>query len=281
MKYTVLFKTIGFIILVTSACDIERSLDYEIPGQPERIVSTGFIGQRQKVEVFVSKTHHPLSVEEDSPLEAQVDLFEDNLLIDQLTPNDEGVFLSTLGFSPDTGKEYSIRVKVAGLPEIVSLPETIPEIVKIENIEYVFNDNNEILISVTFQDPPENNYYGLKVIRSYNDTLISFHDVSNILFKDLDVFNDDLFNSKRHKIERKIHLSAGRVDNQPIYYNQLEVRLISLSEAGYKFLINIHEMDYTSGDMFTSPTRIYSNIKGGYGIFAAYSEDIIKIEIER
>jgi hypothetical protein len=64
-----------------------------------------------------------------------------------------------------------------------------------------------------------------------------------------------------------------------LYYNHIDVVLYSINESGYRFFKDLDESDYTNGDMFTTATQVRSNIKNGYGIFAAYSTDTVKLKL--
>lgn len=274
IKYILLLIPI-FIV----ACDITKTVDYDIPLSENKIVITGFIGLDNRAEVFISTSHQPLSLDEDSIYEAEVSLFKDGVLVENLTRNNESIYVSE-GFTPNLGKTYSISAVIDGFPDAVSELEIIPSPVKLDSVRYLLNMEREVLISMYFKDPTLKNYYAVKIIRSYNDTLVAKTDVVYKVFNPSVVFNDKLFNSQVYTYERKLSLAAGRFNNKSLYYNHIDAILYSITESGYKFFKDLDESDYTNGDMFTTATQIRSNIINGYGIFAAYSTDTVKLNLD-
>lgn len=261
------------------ACDITKTADYDIPLSQNKIAITGFIGLDNRAEVFISTSHQPLSLDEDSIYETDVSLFEDGVLIEHLTRNNESIYISE-GFSPKLGKNYSISAVIDGFPDAISELETIPSPVKLDSVRSLLNSEREVLISMYFKDPPVKNYYAVKFLRSYNDTLVAEADILYKIFNPSVVFDDKLFNSQVYTYERKLSLAAGRFNNKALYYNHIDVILYSINESGYRFFKDLDESDYTNGDMFTTATQVRSNIKNGYGIFAAYSTDTVKLNLD-
>lgn len=274
IRYVLLLMLISMV-----SCDITKTLDYFIPEYPQKVVIAGFIGLDTKAEVFVNTSHQPLSLEEDSIYEAEVSLFEDGVLVKNLIRNNESIYVSE-GFIPKLGKAYEISTFIDGFPNAISELEAIPFPVKVDSVNYLLNMEQEVLIRLYFKDPPIKNFYAVKFIRSYNDTLVAKSDVVYKIFNPSVVFNDKLFNSQNHTYERKLSFAAGRVNNKPLYYNHIDVILFSITESGYNFFKDLDESDYTNGDMFTTSTQIRSNIINGYGIFVGYSTDTVKLNLD-
>lgn len=279
MSYYSIKYILILILFFIVACDITRTVDYDIPLSENKIAITGFIGLDNKAEVFISTSHQPLSLDEDSIYEAEVSLFEDGVLIKNLTRNNESIYVSD-GFNPKLGKTYVISAVIDGFPDAISELEIIPSPVRLDSVRYLLNMEREVLISMYFKDPPLKNYYAVKIIRSYNDTLVAKADAVYKIFNPSVVFEDKLFNSQRYTYERKLSLAAGRFSNKSLYYNHIDVILYSITESGYRFFKDLDESDYTNGDMFTTATQIRSNIINGYGIFAAYSTDTVKLNLD-
>ena len=274
LKYTLVLISIFLV-----ACDITKTVDYDVPLSINKIVITGFIGHDQGAEAFISTSHQPLSLDEDSIYDAGVSLFEDGVLVENLTRNNESIYVSD-GFVPKSGKTYSIKAKIDGFIAAESEPELIPSAVRLDSVRYLLNMDDEVLIRLYFNDPPLKNYYAVKIVRSFNDTILAKSDVVYRIFNPSVVFSDKLFSSQGYSYERKLSLAAGRVNNKPLYYNHIDVILFSITEAGYEFFKDVDEFDYTNGDMFTTAIQIRSNIINGYGIFAAYSTDTIKLNLD-
>lgn len=266
-----------FIFLV--GCDITKTVDYDFPDYLNKIAVTGFIGLGSRAEVYISTSHPPLSLDKDSIFDAEVTLFEDGTFVGNLISESESIYI-TKGFTPKLDKDYSIKVKIAGFPEAMSELEIIPSPVQIDSVVCFKNIEKEILLNIYFNDPSIKNYYAIKFIRSYNDTLVSETDTKYKIFNPTIVFDDKFFNSKSYAYERKLSLNAGRYNNKSLFYNHIDIILFSLSKSGYQFFSSMDESDLTNADMFTSPTELYSNIVNGFGIFATYSTDTLKINLD-
>ncbi len=275
-----LVKLICFALfpLLSTSCEIVNSIDYDIPQQPVKIVVTGFIGLNNKAEVHLGLTHHPLSLEEDTIVTAYVSLYKGDTFIENLTCNDESVYYSSDTLFPSEGEEYFVAVSSEEFQSVNSDLTEIPEAVTIDSVKYIENTEHELIIRIYFTDMPSDNYYAFKIIRSRNDTLAD-NDLNFRLIDPSTVFDDLLFNSRATSIERNVNLIYGINNNKLVFYNKIIIVLYSLSEECFSFFKDLYESDYTSGDMFMSPNRIYTNITNGYGVFAGYSADTLIINI--
>lgn len=90
-------------------------------------------------------------------------------------------------------------------------------------------------------------------------------------------FSDQAINGTEHTIET--HL----VDMNIIISKEkpIVVLLKSINEDYYKYLNSRYLADKSGNNPFTEPLKVYNNIKGGVGIFAAYNlavDSIIKVD---
>ena len=76
------------------------------------------------------------------------------------------------------------------------------------------------------------------------------------------LFTDKSFNENNFRFNVK---SLYDLKWKMIYFN-----LVNLSEDMY-FYLETYDRDYNSIEFIAEPVRIYSNIKGGRGIFAGYN----------
>lgn len=271
-----IINIVPFIIFLLTACDITKTIDYDIDYSPDKITITGFIGSGNRAEVYISTSHPPLSQVPDSVFDAEVSLYEDGEYVGNLTG--KGPLFVTEAFTPKPGNSYTVKASMDGYPDAFSEPEIIPFPVQLDTVKYILNSDREIYLSTYFTDPPGKNYYALKYILSYNDTLFN-KTLSQTPLMNTAVFDDKLFENSEFRHERKLSLSAGRYNNKSIFFNTIYIVQYSITESGYKYYKSLSEADYTNGDMFTIPSVIHSNINDGYGIFAAYSTDTIKINL--
>ncbi len=136
-------------------------------------------------------------------------------------------------------------------------------------------------------DPGVSNYYRLFIKQYYDEDwwyYIDYYIDQDLVMSSLSsqeiqegdgdtnrmrIFPDDLFNGKEYTLNIYFW--------DPNYYEYEEkgtlmVELQALSESMYLYMRSL-EMSYNS-DIFSEPVRIYSNIRGGYGIVGAYNSTV-------
>lgn len=209
---------------------------------------------------------------------------------------------------PSSGKEYKITVKAPGFPDAFATTK-IPNLVKIEKVEtakvilegtFQEGESNILLQSnIEFTDPAnEKNYYLVYVYVKHDDQgswNMAFVCTDPIVEEYLDhgtisfgvAFSDKNINGKKYKLP--ITLNGNyigwpfRKEYPPDYPFPVEYktaiyfRLYSITEEYFKYIqtLNLFLKNYTNP--LAEPTQMYSNITGGYGIFAgaAVSSDSI------
>jgi hypothetical protein len=86
------------------------------------------------------------------------------------------------------------------------------------------------------------------------------------------IFTDDLFQGKEYTLNIYIE-ETNAMDNPWIDYARqyVKIEIHSLSEKLYQ---NLHSQELatgTTGDVFSEPVKIYTNMQGGYGILGVYN----------
>jgi hypothetical protein len=198
---------------------------------------------------------------------------------------------------------YELTVSVPG-KEIVSAKDSIPIPVPINRCS-LFHDsiNKKYLVQANFSDPVQGkNFYSLTVnafiyssvwnYKSVNDSSKSINCfkyfnvklsspntyVEAPIYSSLNqiVFSDKTFNGKKD-VDLTAVLEASFQNNyndSTVFYVQLH----SISNAYYNYAISYFKQNQAEKDFYAEPASVYSNIKGGYGIFAGYSTSEIKIK---
>jgi len=212
----------------------------------------------------------------------------------------------------EAGKEYKIIVKAKGFPD-VSATTKIPNLVKIDKVDTTkiilegtfeyWESNTRIKCDVEFTDPTdEKNYYMLYVYLKSNDfpaQQITFECNDPIVEENLDhgsipigvAFSDKSINGRKYKLP--ITLNAKDIgwplyslpsppppSGYPLttpYKTTVYFKLYSITEDYFKYIRTLRLFLKNYGDPLAEPTEVYSNITGGYGIFAgaAVSTDSI------
>jgi len=208
---------------------------------------------------------------------------------------------------PDPGDEYEIKVNKSGFPEAVATT-TIPTLVQIEKVDTSridVNGYNFIMnCKIEFTDPAvEKNYYLFNIIRirmfpwwreylafDCQDPIVeeeltssrgSGSSINVVYDKNGFAFSDKLIDGKKYSLNVLFKGSYYYYyNNAPpktsyIYY----FRLISITEDYFKFIKTLNLFNATYMNPLAEPVMVYSNVSGGYGIFAgaAVSTDSIII----
>jgi hypothetical protein len=154
------------------------------------------------------------------------------------------------------------------------------------------NGNVEGTIDITFSDPAGiNNYYQISAFSYYTyidyifdpenpetmDSII-YYNKEEVRFSTDDpvadnadnyisklYFSDDIIDGQDYQLKLEFDTWINSYDKE--YY----VELISMNKAGYLYRKSVKEYLNSSGDPFSEPVLIYSNIENGFGIFAGYS----------
>jgi len=206
---------------------------------------------------------------------------------------------------PIPGKEYKIVVKAPGYPD-ASASITVPNLVKIEKLDtsrfivapdpnYPDMSNVRFKCQINFSDPAyETNYYLIRVSKfsiyewwtETSDIRITSQDpiVEEKLARYNEIFaiafSDKVINGKKSNIQFIVDAnSIGMpfLDNSPtmdgnpipIYKTVVYFSLYSISEEYFWYIQTLNLYNKNFGNPLTEPVIIYSNIKDGYGIFAA------------
>lgn len=150
----------------------------------------------------------------------------------------------------------------------------------------VFEDGDEDITNLAYlaEDYEEEDYYEEGVyygIESYfrvNNSIFSQSlDVGLDLFDFNDyyskyfIIDDALFDGKKITFDISINSFNYSINIDDIVENKLIIKITHLSKDYYLYrkTVNAYEANY--GSMFSEPVQIYSNIKGGIGIFAGTS----------
>jgi hypothetical protein len=206
---------------------------------------------------------------------------------------------------PITGKEYKIIVQAPGYPD-ASASITVPNLVKIEKLDtsrfivapdpnYPDMSNVRFKCQISFSDPAdETNYYLIRVSKFsiyewwtetsdirittqdpiVEEKLARYNEIFAIAFSDK-VINGKKSNSQfivdANSIGMPFLDNSATVDGNPIpiYKTVVYFSLYSISEEYFWYIQTLNLYNKNFGNPLTEPVIIYSNIKDGYGIFAA------------
>jgi hypothetical protein len=253
-----------------------------------------------------------LSPETRTQVQAQVYIYDNNILTDSLQNYihfhannielDENFVSKKL--YPIPGHEYKIVVKSDSLPPVTA-KTTIPNLVRIEKVDTsrIESSNTEsgqgVKVDIVFTDlANEKNFYLLYVCEYYHSGYFDlFTDImtNGVTFSDPIIeeslkcgnytyaiaFSDKSINGKQHRLSLTLDSHAIGIIAYPYFpsdtKNVVHFRLYSITEDYYKYIHSLNLFYKNIYNPLSSPTQVYSNVTGGYGIFAgaAVSSDSI------
>jgi hypothetical protein len=274
----------------------ELVVDVDIPIEKRALVLNSFFNPDSVWRAKVSLNRHILD-DFGFPYvdDAEVIVFEGEVPIDTLQHDSLGYYKSD-HVTAHSGKFYTLRATAPGYNKVEST-STCPEKVAVEMspIEQSTGEFGGAIysFSLTFTDPPDQNFYQIAAIREYRyqnpqtgQGFVSRNPIQ-ILSDDTGIddeqipngegffFPDALFNGNRFTVNVK--MTPNRWGSQP-QDSKYFIYFRTISQDYYKYKVTSLLQDYTSGDPFAQPVNVYNNIANGFGIFAGYTQTVFIYE---
>ena len=187
---------------------------------------------------------------------------------------------SAKNFEVITGRRYEMKLTT---PEGDNLTAfcVIPQQVDLQGIRLVktkvepspFSDGTEYFIQ--WKDfPNQKNYYSIFVLNYYQTTPQDIRlEGEGALFgiEDDKVQNGEVISPKSFQLRGRQLYGNGQVRYQTL--------LVCHTDENYaKFHKSLDEIKRNNDNPFAEPSRLYSNVKGGFGVFAGYNRTEFKID---
>lgn len=292
-----------------------KEIDLKYNHIEKKLVLNGLICPDSLISVYLSRTNSVLSDELPVIENATVTLFCNGKFVEILEYNKHGIYKSRTVF-PRPDSVYTITAEAEGYPPI-SATDTVPRRTYIiygthssGNTYDEYGDPHHDY-EITISDQPEKNFYELFFIYQYSPNI--FSDDFYIHFQiypviadpvlrsdsELDywvftyVFTDNFFNGTNYLMKNKFLAAAvgGKFSNQFVptdYEDRYAIlRTTSLAYYNYRKSWIRHSNNQQIGNrieeplfmtLIGDPTPMYSNVVGGYGIFAAYNQTYYKLK---
>jgi Domain of unknown function (DUF4249) len=266
-----------FILLAFFFTACEKEIEFDGDVKTPKLVLNGMLIADTTLTVHISNS---LSVIDNGNhqniTDAVVVLLQNESIIDTLHHTGDGYYKSDVIIMSNT--LYKIRAKAPNFKsieasDIVPSPITVDSITrKIINGQY----DEEMHFNIYINDKEaEKNYYIIRLYKKYlyfgnNDWQQYGLDCSDPYIEDVgygdnyyeDIFlPDNMFNGNQHNLE----ISTYWYDADSVDY---KIEVYSSSEAYYNYSKSITRYRMASGNPFSQPVQVYSNINNGFGIFA-------------
>ncbi|WP_208493121.1 DUF4249 domain-containing protein [Spirosoma utsteinense] len=288
-----------FFLLGLLACT--KDLGVDLPYEGDRLVVYGVLSPDSVATLRVSRTYPTTGRYQYGRwvLTAVVRLYEDSVLVEQLRHQSDGRYVSARKFKPQPGRFYHYTITNAGFPDVQSLPERVPEPIRIDR--YQFDESipaalnpglpaRKLICQFTDAKQPSD-YYAMQVL-GYNNSLRVAINTFGLdrpdEFEDgcgfrgwgrFDEYNlsDICFNGQTSTVRVGVELEGTiqpRGPNGKVDKVVLTLRRANRGYYEYNRTFNVNEGFLLA---FQPPQVRYSNVRGGYGIILAYSKDEVTI----
>jgi hypothetical protein len=261
-------------------------IEIDLPPIDSKIVVNSFFTDGNKIKVHLSKSLNVLDNAIPDCNDATIILLKENVITDTLYL-DGSYYYSHV--TPEKGKEYSLIISVPDMDPVTSR-DIIPEKTILQSaacIDSVLIAEDGFLINelkLDFQDAPGPNFYEVDLTAV---TLVSNYKMGLWFMKNSDpiitstglldynpktlIFSDKMFDGKTCSVKIYYAIQPGEGDYKlRITFRSISESYFKYKEKQFAYLFSL-ENDIFSG--MSEPIQLYSNITGGYGIFAGYSSD--------
>ncbi|MCF8224131.1 MAG: DUF4249 domain-containing protein [Bacteroidales bacterium] len=287
-------KIIILFAILISLASCTKEIDIELPDETPKIVVNSFFTDNSRIKVHLSKSIGVLENTFPECTDATVIISENNIIIDTMYM-ESGYYCSHI--TAEQNKKYSLKVIVPDI-DTAFCEDIIPEKTILQSVVYtdsvLINQDGNIIneIRLDFQDFTGPDFYeielaGIDTARNDNIPVSSQNQNVPIWFdKNSDpvitstglldynprtlIFTDKLFDGEHCSVRVYFYTQWYRDYN-------LKIILRSVSESYYKYrekqFAYLFSLDHDIFSGMSEPVKLYSNITGGYGIFAGYSSD--------
>jgi hypothetical protein len=219
---------------------------------------------------------------------AVVSLYSDGKLVEILSKYGKGLYSSSIIAEPF--RTYSCKVNIPGYAEVTctdSLP-SVPYISGIEHINKAGIDEEGLsypAIRITFKnDPFKRQYFEivLRLIQKNHEKLATLQAITDpVLLNEglpLALFSNEYINESSYTMLINYFTGSASASNGSSWQTTLYPLIVELRQVSYNYYQFVkqkylYELGRYPEFMATSvkPFPLYSNVTGGYGIFAGYS----------
>ena len=281
------YKYILLLVTILTAAGCEKYVNYvNSPEFEQKLVITSFISPSDTVsEIFVSSNQRLYGFYD--KLEDPGDIM--GTISDGTTELELDTTSSGLSFSRDkmpviSGKTYTLKISSSkGLyaEATATVPQKREMMIKVDTVTVTqdvpgYESSGFLEISVEFTDyTGEKNYYNIiGNITAFKTTPDPETDIyyNRFWFE----YINDMKASPDNKIRLDIWTTPSINNYDSAFIN---VSILNTEESYYLYHTSLYEYDH-SDNPFSEAKPVYSNIKGGLGIFTSYTLDSLRFRLK-
>ncbi len=277
-------KRLAYLIplLALVSCEKEIPLDAEVK-DPKLVVNCGF----ESGEIWDVHVSQSLSVVDNGSLTnvegATVNIMDNNGAIIETLSDDGNGYYSSTGVVGVAGTNYKISVSKSGFTNVESNDQvpTVPVLAYKDTTSSTYLGEDVFEITFDINDPAgHENHYLMQMtgwntddfgtVNEYeiwfNVNAPEFDNTSPEEYRQIAFLKDPAFDGSTYEVTLR---ASGWVSTDN--FDSLAVNVSSCTQAAYNYAWSYSQYQMASGDFFSQPVQVYSNVTNGFGIFAGYS----------
>jgi hypothetical protein len=263
-----------FAVLIIISCEKEAD-NVRYPEFKQKVVVSGFITPDKAYQYIKLYSNQGLfsnwAIKYDPIIRVTI---SDGSVEAQLDTSSTGFVFRSSALAVREGVSYTMKIwKNSGLTAEASCKVPYKRIfnLKVDTIR-IYNyspDYKSYKAIIHFTDEPgQQNYYRLACYNVYYNLKYSKKPTAISLTYPQNEFNDDRGRDGLEINSELANIGVSKTSDSSF----LKIYLLNLDKNYYDYYKSIN--NYNSGeDPFTEPSPVYSNVKGGLGVFAAYTID--------
>lgn len=284
-------RLINYFILLLILTSCTTDADFNIPANRGKLVLNSLITPDESISVDITASIPITETIYPEIKDATVLLYENDVFIDTLTYVGERKYETD--YIPQAGATYTLVVDAPGYKQIRAT-DIVPEsTMKAENVTgFSFEPaaargtyhTGTLNFDLTDDSKTEINYYDVKILEKFNWGTVKWRSQRCFVSNEVLSQQEDppypvslLFTNKVFP-EQTVHFSILVASNSfPVKFPVVKIRKVSQVYYEYKNAWYLHDYykmrDWEDDDYFKGePIKMFTNVEGGYGIFASYSE---------
>ena len=273
-----------FLLLLLVGCT--KIIEIELPYAPDKLVVNCFFSTGDKFIVHLSHSQNILNEDSTIIKNGDIKLYANDIFQGILEYITDGVYShDTIIVRP--GIKYKLSALAPGYDQ-VEAEDTAPAQAILDSVfynpkSYIDSEgSNFYKVELLLQDNVSRRDYYEIVLKYFEDadkySIIRLRgDYEQVMMNEGDeefysgicIFSDELINGSKYRLKLKTSIELSE--------NKKELHLLSISETLYKYRKSWIRHSFAQYPNITNPIEpvtLFSNIKGGYGIFAGYSDTI-------
>lgn len=284
-------KKLIFIAAALAFASCETIVNIDLPEHKRALVVNSLFAHDSVLTVQVSHSIGSLDNSQINFIDnATVEIYKDGNYVATLPSMGEGKYAAA-SVVPKHGSSYTVKVSAPSY-DPVSSTAAVPAPVAITS--WSLKDSAVSMygtymaeLSVTFNDPAaERNFYMLELYvkdtigNTYREAIFPKTEESTTeqAIYPFVLINDELINGKEYTVRALMDSYVIYIVTPPNGSGNLVAQLKSISSEYYLYLKTRDLQAMNSGNPFSEPVRVFSNIDGGYGIFAGSSATNVTVK---